>query len=170
MLLGSSGRARPTALLTETTNLSIDGSWTVVVRDAPIVTGLSSVTQAALVFAGGAIVSVLLFLLLLVLSRSRAQALALVAEKTGQLRHRALHDSLTGLPNRTLALDRAERILSRARRAQVPVAALYVDIDGLQARQRHVRTPGGRPAAEDCRRAAEERDSQERHGRPAVGR
>jgi len=33
-----------------------------------------------------------------------------------QLRHQALHDSLTGLPNRALVLDRAERMLATARR------------------------------------------------------
>ena len=74
----------------------------------------------------------LLFALVLVLGRSRERALAMVEEKTAQLRHLALHDSLTGLPNRVLALDRAEQMLARARREQLPVAALYVDIDGFK--------------------------------------
>ncbi len=48
------------------------------------------------------------------------------------LRHQVFHDSLTGLPNRILALDRAEQMLARARRSAVPVAALYVDVDGFK--------------------------------------
>jgi diguanylate cyclase (GGDEF)-like protein len=76
--------------------------------------------------------SLLLAALVLVLARSRDHALAMVKEKTGQLRHQALHDALTGLPNRVLALDRAEQMLARARRHELPVAALYVDIDGFK--------------------------------------
>jgi diguanylate cyclase (GGDEF)-like protein len=50
----------------------------------------------------------------------------------GQLRHQALHDALTALPNRALVLDRADRMLARARREQTPVAALYIDVDGFK--------------------------------------
>jgi diguanylate cyclase (GGDEF)-like protein/PAS domain S-box-containing protein len=56
-------------------------------------------------------------------------ALALVEQQSGELRHQALHDVLTGLPNRALILDRAEQMLSRARREGTPVAALFVDLD-----------------------------------------
>ncbi|MFI5004208.1 MAG: putative bifunctional diguanylate cyclase/phosphodiesterase [Solirubrobacterales bacterium] len=66
------------------------------------------------------------------MTRSRERALGMVEEKTGELRHQALHDALTGLPNRVLALDRAEQMLARARRQHVPVAALYVDVDGFK--------------------------------------
>ena len=60
------------------------------------------------------------------------EALALVEEKSGELRHQALHDFLTGLPNRALVLDRAEQMLSRARRQDVPVAALFLDVDNFK--------------------------------------
>ena len=50
----------------------------------------------------------------------------------GQLRHQALHDGLTGLPNRLLVLDRAEQLLARTRRQHGPVAALFLDIDGFK--------------------------------------
>ena len=52
---------------------------------------------------------------------------ARVAEE--QLRHLALHDSLTGLPNRTLVLDRLEQALARARRTGDRVAVAVIDID-----------------------------------------
>jgi diguanylate cyclase (GGDEF)-like protein len=48
------------------------------------------------------------------------------------LRHQALHDALTGLPNRLLALDRARQMLARARRQSLTVAALYVDLDSFK--------------------------------------
>jgi diguanylate cyclase (GGDEF)-like protein len=44
-------------------------------------------------------------------------------------RHAALHDSLTGLPNRTLALDRLDRALARRRRDGTDVAMLLLDLD-----------------------------------------
>jgi diguanylate cyclase (GGDEF)-like protein/PAS domain S-box-containing protein len=44
-------------------------------------------------------------------------------------RHAALHDALTGLPNRTLALDRLGIALGRRRRHGTSVAALMLDLD-----------------------------------------
>jgi diguanylate cyclase (GGDEF)-like protein/PAS domain S-box-containing protein len=50
-----------------------------------------------------------------------------------ELARSVLHDPLTGLPNRTLARDRAERALTRAARIGGSVAALRVDLDGFAA-------------------------------------
>jgi diguanylate cyclase (GGDEF)-like protein len=45
----------------------------------------------------------------------------------------ATHDALTGLPNRTLILDRIEQTLTRTRLKQEPVAALFIDLDNFKA-------------------------------------
>jgi diguanylate cyclase (GGDEF)-like protein len=44
----------------------------------------------------------------------------------------ATHDALTGLPNRTLILDRTEQMLARSRRSQTPAAALFIDLDNFK--------------------------------------
>lgn len=77
-------------------------------------------------------ITVLISLLYRVLSRSRQRAWSLVGEKTDELEYRALHDPLTGLPIGSLVLDRAEQMLARARRLDIPVSALFMDIDGLK--------------------------------------
>jgi diguanylate cyclase (GGDEF)-like protein len=50
----------------------------------------------------------------------------------GELSYQALHDALTGLPNRALVLDRAEQMLAGARRQHHSVAALFLDVDGFK--------------------------------------
>ncbi len=46
-----------------------------------------------------------------------------------QLRHQALHDALTGLPNRVLFMDRLKQALARTARHDQCVAVLYLDMD-----------------------------------------
>ena len=50
-----------------------------------------------------------------------------------ELAFMATHDALTGLPNRTLILDRIEQMLARSRRNQTPVAALFIDLDNFKS-------------------------------------
>jgi diguanylate cyclase (GGDEF)-like protein len=45
---------------------------------------------------------------------------------------RALHDPLTGLPNRTLLEDRVEQALRRSRRSREPFTVIAVDLDGFK--------------------------------------
>ena len=54
-------------------------------------------------------------------------------ELEDRLRQQALHDPLTGLPNRLLLLDRAEHALAAGRRARRPVSLLFLDLDGFKA-------------------------------------
>jgi len=57
-------------------------------------------------------------------------ALAMDREESRQhIRQLAFYDSLTGLPNRSLLLAKADRALSEAARDQCQVAVLFVDLD-----------------------------------------
>jgi diguanylate cyclase (GGDEF)-like protein len=48
------------------------------------------------------------------------------------LRYDALHDKLTGLPNRALFSDRLQLALEQARRAKEPLGVLLLDLDGFK--------------------------------------
>ena len=133
VLAADAGRRVPASAPTRTTVLPVEGDWLVKVQRTAAYAGSPIDVEAAVMFAGGALSALLLFLLLVVLIRSRNNALGMVEETTGQLRHQAMHDALTGLPNRVLALDRAEQMLARARRGRLlPIAALLIDVDGFK--------------------------------------
>jgi diguanylate cyclase (GGDEF)-like protein len=120
-----------------TKRMALGEGWLLLLTGKPA-DDTSPTMQGLVVFAIGLFVTLLLLLLYQVLSRSRQRAWSLVGEKTGELEYSALHDPLTDLPNRDLVLDRAEQILARARRLDVPVTALFVDIDGFkQINDRH---------------------------------
>jgi diguanylate cyclase (GGDEF)-like protein len=55
-----------------------------------------------------------------------------VTDLKEQLRHQALHDPLTGLPNRTLFLDRVRHSVDTAGRTGIWPAVLYLDLDGFK--------------------------------------
>ncbi|MDQ3715249.1 MAG: EAL domain-containing protein, partial [Actinomycetota bacterium] len=50
-----------------------------------------------------------------------------------ELRKRALHDALTGLPNRALFLDRARQALARGHRKPGPLVVAFMDLDDFKA-------------------------------------
>ena len=54
------------------------------------------------------------------------------SRREATLAHRALHDPLTGLPNRALFSDRLHLALSRLRRTQTCLAVLFLDLDGFK--------------------------------------
>ncbi len=56
-----------------------------------------------------------------------------VVEAEDQLTHKALHDSLTGLPNRALLMDRLTAALERSERHGREIAVLFCDLDGFKS-------------------------------------
>jgi diguanylate cyclase (GGDEF)-like protein len=56
-----------------------------------------------------------------------------LSRREEELAFLATHDPLTGLPNRTLILDRVEQMLARSARNQTPVAALFIDLDNFKS-------------------------------------
>ncbi len=49
-----------------------------------------------------------------------------------ELLEQSLHDALTGLSNRTLFIDRAERLLALAHRDRIPISVLFIDLDNFK--------------------------------------
>jgi diguanylate cyclase (GGDEF)-like protein/PAS domain S-box-containing protein len=49
-----------------------------------------------------------------------------------RLAHAALHDYLTGLPNRSLIHNRIEQMQARAKRQRTPTAVLFIDLDDFK--------------------------------------
>ncbi len=61
--------------------------------------------------------------------KHRVTRMLLAADAERKIRHIAYHDSLTGLPNRMLFIDRVEQAISRALREDTQFALLFIDID-----------------------------------------
>jgi len=134
--------------------IDLHTGWTVQTFGAGIAGGVFGDRNALALLFGGILLSAVLGLLLLVLATGRKRALALVVEKTRELSHQALHDTLTGLPNRALVLDRAEQTLARAARQPGTMAgALFIDIDGFK----HVNDNLGHAAGDQLLRIVGER-------------
>jgi diguanylate cyclase (GGDEF)-like protein len=69
----------------------------------------------------------------MLLLASRLAALAVEHDHLDErLIHRAHHDALTSLPNRSLLEERLEQALARARRAGRTVGLMFLDIDGFK--------------------------------------
>jgi diguanylate cyclase (GGDEF)-like protein len=114
--------------------------WTVQTFEAGAAGGLFSRWDSLTLLSSGTLLSMAIALLVVLLSTGRMRALALVREKTRELSeknrelsHQAMHDALTGLPNRALVLDRAEQLLARvARQPGMMAGALFIDLDGFK--------------------------------------
>lgn len=86
----------------------------------------------------------------------------------GQMRHCAYHDPLTGLPNRTLLLDRLDRALAQAARRNGQVALLMLDLDDFKAANDRFGHAAGdqllRGVADRLQRSARDADTICRYG------
>ena len=148
--------------------------WTVQTLGTVIAGGVFANRNSLTLLIGGSLLSLVLGLLVLVLGTGRTRALALVREKTRELSHKnrelshqALHDTLTGLPNRALVLDRAEQMLARvARRPGAKAGALFIDID----RFKHVNDSLGHAAGDQFLRVVGERLRDTAREQDTVGR
>ena len=108
--------------------------WTLQTFTAPLSSGVFAHWNSLAVLLGGSVLSVTISLLMLALSTGRVRALRELSKKNRELSHQALHDTLTGLPNRALVLDRAEQLLGRvARDAGMLAGVLFIDIDDFKA-------------------------------------
>jgi diguanylate cyclase (GGDEF)-like protein len=123
---GAAPRGAATAIV------DLKDGWTVVTRSTVVGASVFADAQAITVLVAGLALSVLIAALIFVLATGRARATRLVALRTDELRHLALHDALTGLANRALLSDRILQMLARNRRLGRAGAALYVDIDDFK--------------------------------------
>ena len=131
-LVSTSGDHRSVVSGATLATISVSPGWTVRVLGTKRPGGPPAERQALVVLAAILLLSVLAFLFLRVLGGSRERALDLVDLRTGELVFQAMHDHLTGLPNRALILDRARGVLARQRRDNTAAAALFVDIDDFK--------------------------------------
>ncbi len=129
-LIASAGASTSSTRSAYRTRSGLGGGWYVLTAGS--VNSASADAQGFVVLGGGMLVTLLVFLLYVSLVRSRQRAWGLVAQKTDELAFLAMHDHLTGLPNRSLVLDRAQQLLARGRRIDSPVSALFMDIDGFK--------------------------------------
>ena len=112
-------------------NLPNEHEWTYIRKDGtrlPVLLTVTALRDAAGVITG--------FLGMAVDIAERKRAEAQLHQALEELRQReetilelALHDELTGLPNRRLFYDRLETALSEARRYKLKVAVAFIDLD-----------------------------------------
>ena len=116
----------------QSSTIDLHNGWQVEVLTSHTPGSVVENPTALAILVTGIALSLLLALLVYVLGTSRSRALLLVDERTDQLRHQALHDALTGLPNRALILDRLGQMLAQSRRRPMPLAVLFIDLDDFK--------------------------------------
>ncbi len=86
---------------------------------------ITATLRSRLIVSGIAILWIAVWVALFLASRISRR----LEEKNQALRYQALHDELTGLPNRNLLLDRLQQARSAAQRHGLPFALFLMDLD-----------------------------------------
>jgi diguanylate cyclase (GGDEF)-like protein len=117
----------------QSASTGLHDGWTVTSFGPATAASLFTDGDALALLIGGILLSVLLGLLVFVLaSPRRATPTPAEAAQSSELPDKYLYEPVTGLPNRELTLDRAERMVARAGRDSGMLAgALFIDIDQL---------------------------------------
>jgi diguanylate cyclase (GGDEF)-like protein len=124
IVTSTSGRLRPSA---QNASVTLRNGWKATVFGAPVDSSVSADGKALMLLLGGILLSAMLGLLVFLLGAGNRRR---PAPATRELSNEQLYDSLTGLPNRALTLDLAERMVARTRRQPGMLAgALVIDID-----------------------------------------
>ena len=110
---------------------SVGGAFELYLPYKPIAAAINhDTTQLSLVLLGGLVLLYLaLFRIVSVASTRLRKQAADLRRQAVENEHLALHDPLTGLPNRTLFQDRAAQALLAARRNGGSVALMLLDLD-----------------------------------------
>jgi diguanylate cyclase (GGDEF)-like protein len=66
-------------------------------------------------------------------NRNLTQKLIRLSEKCAKAHHFGYHDELTGLPNRSLLLDRLKQAMAHSARQHKQVALLFIDLDKFKS-------------------------------------
>ena len=98
--------------------------------------------------------------------RERKRAESELESRQQELSFLATHDTLTGLPNRALILDRVEQMLRRARRDRTAIATFFVDLDNFKS----VNDTFGHETGDELLRGVAARLAATLRGSDAVGR
>jgi diguanylate cyclase (GGDEF)-like protein len=114
----------------QSASIPLQRGWSASAFAAPVATGIFSYSDSTWLLLGGCLASLLVAAALALLGW-RGQRLP--GRRAPSVPNEDLYDPLTGLPNRALTLDRAERMLARVGRQPGMLAgALFVDVDWLK--------------------------------------